>query len=645
MEIEYSKDLHHNYMRIRGQVYNGESSYSLKMLEAEGLCGILKPDCRRQDDCVYYYYNITAKQSMMNLFTKAPLSGIMVKHLILRLVETTLRAYEYLLDEKGFVISPETIFLDLNTDDYELCYLPCYGIDVKEQMCSLLEFMMNKVDYNDKEAVLLVYNLYAAVREEEYTFDHLLRILRNPEQSEPAIGRSSGSSSPGYTSQHGPKNTPKNSPKNTSGRSPKNTSGHSSEHPSRHSLEHTSSHCLENTSRYSPEHTSGQGPKYTSGYSSKSTSMYSPENTFRYNSENTSGHNSENSSMYSPEHITRYNSEHISRHNPEHTSMRSSENTSKYNPDYRSKKSSENSPMHMRSRILSMGRIIPGRRHRNPVLTMKEGLQNALPKAYGAIPVMPEKLFREQEAVCYPLKTYLYTAACILAAILILFLCIKTKLCYRPLGHRIDYTKLFAILLILFCCSGYLIMRLWDKKNRITKMITICEYRDPMSATEIGQSVIRREEETPEIRISSDTAEIPRSQEESIRQEITDVRQKPKEEEEEVTNPTCLLNAAGPDHCCKLRPLEEAGYETITIADFPFFIGKLRKNVDYCLKKEVVSRYHAKITREEDKYFLTDLNSTNGTFLNGEALMTYQQREIKSGDEISFANIRYQFMV
>lgn len=494
MEIEYSKDLHHNYMRIRGEA-NGESSYSIRMLEAEGLSGILRPDCRRQDDYVYYYYDITAKQSLINLITKAPLSGAMVKHLIVRLVETTLRAYEYLLDEKGFVISPETIFLDLNTGDYELCYLPGYGRDVKEQMCSLLEFIMNRVDYNDKEAVLLVYNLYAAGREEEYTFDHLLKILRNPERSESEVGRSSSLSSSG----------------------------------------------------------------------------------------------------------------HISTHPPEHRAMQSPETSS----------------VHNRSRYS---------------------------KVHQAIPVMPEKVFKEQEVACYPLKTYLYTAASTLAAVLILFLCIKTKLCYRPLGHRIDYTKLFALLLILFCCCGYLIMKLWDKKNRITKMITISEYRDPLTAAERGHSVILGEEEASEVVLSSDTEEANRRQE-SLWQEKMDIRHKlmekeeNHEEEEEVTEPTCLLNAAEPDHCCILKPLEEAGYDTITIIDFPFFIGKLRKNVDYCLKKEVVSRYHAKISREDDRYFLTDLNSTNGTFLNGEALMTYRQTEIKSGDEISFANIRYQFMV
>jgi pSer/pThr/pTyr-binding forkhead associated (FHA) protein len=66
--------------------------------------------------------------------------------------------------------------------------------------------------------------------------------------------------------------------------------------------------------------------------------------------------------------------------------------------------------------------------------------------------------------------------------------------------------------------------------------------------------------------------------------------------------------------------------------------------VDYCLEKDVVSRFHAKITKEQEQYYITDLNSTNGTFVNQEPLQTYQKKEIKLGDEIAFANIRYQFL-
>ena len=53
------------------------------------------------------------------------------------------------------------------------------------------------------------------------------------------------------------------------------------------------------------------------------------------------------------------------------------------------------------------------------------------------------------------------------------------KIIYNSFGNRIEYSKLFALLLVLLCLEGYLMKHIWDKKNRITKMVTKSEYIDP----------------------------------------------------------------------------------------------------------------------------------------------------------------------
>ncbi|MCD6385058.1 FHA domain-containing protein, partial [Candidatus Sumerlaeota bacterium] len=45
-------------------------------------------------------------------------------------------------------------------------------------------------------------------------------------------------------------------------------------------------------------------------------------------------------------------------------------------------------------------------------------------------------------------------------------------------------------------------------------------------------------------------------------------------------------------------------------------IGRARDN-DIVIENLAVSRNHARIRRVEGKYILTDLNSANGTFVNG----------------------------
>ena len=46
------------------------------------------------------------------------------------------------------------------------------------------------------------------------------------------------------------------------------------------------------------------------------------------------------------------------------------------------------------------------------------------------------------------------------------------------------------------------------------------------------------------------------------------------------------------------------------------------------------------IDESQGKLFLYDLNSTNGTFLNGQRLKA-EEREIKEGDEIQIGNVRF----
>ena len=67
-----------------------------------------------------------------------------------------------------------------------------------------------------------------------------------------------------------------------------------------------------------------------------------------------------------------------------------------------------------------------------------------------------------------------------------------------------------------------------------------------------------------------------------------------------------------------------------------FLIGKKKEEVDIVLQDASVSRIHAKITQENGKFFIEDINSTNGTFKNGLRLQPYEKRVLESEDEIKF---------
>jgi len=85
--------------------------------------------------------------------------------------------------------------------------------------------------------------------------------------------------------------------------------------------------------------------------------------------------------------------------------------------------------------------------------------------------------------------------------------------------------------------------------------------------------------------------------------------------------------------------------EEIPINKKDFLIGRLDDMVDYVIKNNTVGKIHAQITTCENKYYLKDLNSSNGTLLNDIKLECNVENEIKDGDRVTFANSDYLFVL
>jgi len=62
----------------------------------------------------------------------------------------------------------------------------------------------------------------------------------------------------------------------------------------------------------------------------------------------------------------------------------------------------------------------------------------------------------------------------------------------------------------------------------------------------------------------------------------------------------------------------------------------------YGAQRAGVSRMHAAIQVRSDGVTITDLNSTNGTFLNGFALRPHQPYKLRHGDEITLGRLTLQ---
>ena len=511
MEILFKKDMRCNYMVLSETDRPETREYCKKILENQTMKGLLKVEQRCLDNQLLFYYDITAKQSINTLLDKTVLSYEKLKQLFVKIIYSIENLYEYLLSEEDIILAPEYIYLDITSYDPFLCYYPGYTKNIKDQMNSLLEFLMNKVDYSDKEAVLLGYQLYSISREEGFSFEHLLAAINK--------------SAKGITDEIDKK-------------------------PLMDKVEVESGEV------------------------------------------------------------------HLQK------GVRSLEKQKEFQP--------EKIPSVLNNRKMEMT-------------------------------VVMEKLEGEEEVEYYPASTYLYSGICILGAAGIFILGFASKILYNSFGNRIDYSKLFAMFVIVLCIVGYFLKKIWDTKNKITKIVLKKEYVDPSKEEDkrkilFNAKNLRGNKEST--KKQENIIQDPQQLNEAVSVfKIYEVEDKNKEEgvnkQEEVNDendgddeePTVLLSEAESKTMLLLKPVDELHYQSIHMNEFPFFIGKLRKNMDFCLENEAISRYHAKITNEGEQYFITDLNSKNGTFLNNEPLQTYQPKVIDHDDEISFANIKYKFVI
>jgi len=149
MEVSYIKDLHNNYLVLPKGDDNGET-YCVRMLQANSIEGIIKPDKRTIDNSILYYYDITAKQTIDILYNKNPINLEQIRSLFTSLSDIIEQSYKYLLNENDLLINPEYIYYELASMQVRVCYLPGYNKDIRKQMASLIEYIMNKVEYKDK---------------------------------------------------------------------------------------------------------------------------------------------------------------------------------------------------------------------------------------------------------------------------------------------------------------------------------------------------------------------------------------------------------------------------------------------------------------------------------------------------------------
>ena len=90
---------------------------------------------------------------------------------------------------------------------------------------------------------------------------------------------------------------------------------------------------------------------------------------------------------------------------------------------------------------------------------------------------------------------------------------------------------------------------------------------------------------------------------------------------------------------------DEGEKEEIRVSDTPFVIGRTTANADYALDARGISRRHLQFDYEDGTYYVTDLNSTNGVFVNDTKIPAGERSIVENNDIIGIGQRRYRVEV
>lgn len=187
MKVSYKREMNHNYLMIEQE--QQESSYEARMLVNNAIEGLLKFRIKKVDHHCYFCYEITSRQPLSRLLESKSLGAEELRRLIITMARTLNRMEEYLLSEEQVLVQPEYIYVEPELFQVEFCLIPGRCGDFPREVCRLLEYLLGKVDYQDKDCVVLAYGLYRESLKENYGMEDLLRFLGGGAVQEPGGNR------------------------------------------------------------------------------------------------------------------------------------------------------------------------------------------------------------------------------------------------------------------------------------------------------------------------------------------------------------------------------------------------------------------------------------------------------------------------
>ena len=169
---------------VEGGFLEEDSSYQMEMLRKNQLAGLLPVQVCAINESYEYYYNAGSRVCLAEYLSKRTINSSMLGRFIESIKRVLSSIEEYLLEINCLCMEPEHIYMDEEEGALQFCYGPVVKIGFEKGLLKLLQFFLEKLDYDDRECVTMAYQIYQNVMREGYVSVFTYQIIEQPEASE-----------------------------------------------------------------------------------------------------------------------------------------------------------------------------------------------------------------------------------------------------------------------------------------------------------------------------------------------------------------------------------------------------------------------------------------------------------------------------
>lgn len=180
IDAKYFRDYKHSYMILPCGSAQPEKNYTCRLLISNKLKEVLCCSLRHVNGAAYFYYDISSRTTLENMYRGRQLSFGQVKDLFEQLYGIYCRLGDHFMDETKLVLLPEYIFYDLSRKKYIGLYYPDY--EENRSYEALMDYLLEHMDSQDERLADCVYQIYERAEDSGFSLWDALQILGESEE-------------------------------------------------------------------------------------------------------------------------------------------------------------------------------------------------------------------------------------------------------------------------------------------------------------------------------------------------------------------------------------------------------------------------------------------------------------------------------